>query len=69
MPSESGQPGGAGEAGVAASFAAIACAYARATGTMPTEFPINHADPIEYDVKSFVPPVPESPTNGLDFTF
>lgn len=69
MPSESGQPGGAGEAGVAASFAAIACAYARATGTMPTEFPINHSDPIEYDIKSFVPPVPESPTNGLDFTF
>lgn len=69
MPSESGQPGGAGEAGVAASFAAIACAYARATGTMPTEFPINHSDPIDFEVKSFVPPVPESPTDGLDHTF
>lgn len=69
MPSESGQPGGAGEAGVAASFAAIACAYGRATGEMPTEFPINHSDPIDFEVKSFVPPVPESPTDGLDHTF
>lgn len=69
MPSDSGEPGGAGEAGVAASFAAIACAYARATGKMPTEFPINHPDPIEFEVKSFVPSVPQSPTDGLDHTF
>lgn len=68
MPSDSEQPGGAGEAGVASSFAAIACAYARATGRMPTEFPINHADPITFDVKSFVPSVPQSPTDGLDHT-
>jgi isoquinoline 1-oxidoreductase beta subunit len=69
MPSDLGQPGGAGEAGVAASFAAIACAYARATGTMPTEFPINHADPIAFEPKSFVPSVPQSPTNGLNHTY
>src|SRR5699024_1745697 len=56
MPSDEGQPGGAGEAGVAASFAAIACAYARATGKMPTEFPINHADPVAFEPKPFVPP-------------
>ena len=36
MPPTTGDPGGAGELGVAASFAAVACAYARATGTMPT---------------------------------
>ncbi len=69
MPSESSQPGGAGEAGVAASFAAIACAYARATGEMPTEFPINHADPIEFEVKPYTPSVVQSPTDGLDHTF
>ncbi|WP_426241781.1 molybdopterin cofactor-binding domain-containing protein [Nocardioides sp. LHG3406-4] len=69
VPSEAEQPGGAGEAGVAASMAAVACAYARATGTMPTKFPINHDDPIRYDVKPFVPPVPAAPTDGLDHTY
>jgi isoquinoline 1-oxidoreductase beta subunit len=68
MPSTSEQPGGAGEAGVAASVAAVACAYARATGTMPTRFPLNH-DTLSFEVKSFVPPVPASPTDGLDHTF
>lgn len=63
------QPGGAGEAGVAASAAAVACAYARATGTVPKRFPINHDDPISFDVKSFVPPVPPAPTNGRDLTY
>ncbi|MDN5857126.1 MAG: molybdopterin-dependent oxidoreductase [Pseudonocardia sp.] len=60
---------GAGEAGVAAASAAIACAYARATGIMPTYFPINHnrAD-LGFEVKDFVPPMPESPTDGLDHT-
>jgi len=69
MPSESGQPGGAGEAGVASSFAAVACAYARATGTMPTSFPINHHDPLAFTPKPFVPSVPQSPTNGLKLTY
>lgn len=63
------QPGGAGEAAVASSFAAVACAFARATGKMPTKFPINHDDPIKFEVKSFVPPVPESPTDGLNHTY
>jgi len=67
VPSEETVPGGAGEAGVAASFAAVACAYARATGTMPTEFPINHRQ-LSFEPKPFVPPVPQSPTNGLDLT-
>ena len=69
MPSDSGQPGGAGEAGVAATFAAVACAYARAVGRVPTYFPINHRDPLAFTPKPFVPPVPQSPTNGLKLTY
>ena len=68
MPETTGVPGGAGEAGVAASFAAVACAYARATKTMPTYFPINHRDPLAFTPKPFVPPIPASPTNGLKLT-
>jgi isoquinoline 1-oxidoreductase subunit beta len=62
------QPGGAGEAGVPASAAAVACAYARAVGKVPTFFPINHGE-ISFKPKTFVPPVPKSPTNGLKFTY
>jgi isoquinoline 1-oxidoreductase beta subunit len=69
MPSDSGQPGGAGEAGVAATFAAVACAYARATGRVPAYFPINHRDPLEFKPKPVVPPIPQSPTNGLKLTY
>lgn len=60
----SSQPGGAGEFGVAASMAATANAYARATGSMPTSFPINHGMPL---AESIVPPgtIPQSPTDGL----
>ena len=68
VPSDSTSPGGAGEAGVAASFAAVACAYARATGTMPTEFPINHGQ-LSFRPKPYVPPIPQSPRNGLRHTF
>ena len=63
------QPGGAGEAAVSSSVAAVACAFARATGKVPTKFPINHDKPIPFEVKTFVPPVPASPTDGLDHTF
>ena len=63
------QPGGAGEAGVAATFAAVACAYARATGTVPTYFPVNHRDDLAFEPKPFVPPIPPSPTNGLRLTY
>jgi isoquinoline 1-oxidoreductase beta subunit len=62
-------PGGVGEAGVAATFAATACAYARAVGRMPRHFPINHKEPLHFEPKSFVPPVPESPTDGLRYTY
>lgn len=68
MPPTTGRPGGAGELGVAASFASVACAYGRATGTMPTSFPINHGT-LAFEPKPTVPPVPQSPTNGLDHTY
>ncbi len=65
MPATTGEPGGAGELGVAASMAAVACAYGRATGTMPTAFPVNHGT-LSFEPKPTVPPIPASPTDGLD---
>jgi isoquinoline 1-oxidoreductase beta subunit len=65
MPPTTGEPGGAGELGVAASKAAVACAYARATGTMPTHFPINHHKPLGFKPLPFEPPIPQSPIDGL----
>jgi isoquinoline 1-oxidoreductase beta subunit len=67
--SSADEPGGAGEAGLAATCGAIACAYARATGTVPEYFPINHKDPFPFEPWPTVPPVPPSPTNGLKYTF
>ena len=69
LPATTGIPGGAGEFGVAASMAATACAYARATGTMPTEFPINHNAPLGFTPLPTVPPIPVEPTDGLAHTF
>jgi len=65
MPRTTNDPGGAGEFGVAASMAAVACAYARATGTMPTSFPINHDGELGFEPFPTVPPIPASPTDGL----
>jgi isoquinoline 1-oxidoreductase beta subunit len=65
MPSTGGSPSGAGELAVAPSFAAIACAYARATGTMPTSFPINHGT-LSFEPYPLEPSIPPSPTDGLD---
>lgn len=69
MPPTTGQPGGAGEFGVAAAKAAVACAYARATKTLPTSFPINHEGPLEFDPYPREPSLPASPTDGLDYTY
>ncbi|MFG1925386.1 molybdopterin cofactor-binding domain-containing protein [Cryptosporangium sp. NPDC048952] len=63
LPNTSDHPGGAGELGVATAFAAVACAYGRATGQLPTSFPINHGT-ISFPVKPTIPPVPPSPTTG-----
>ncbi|MGW6399812.1 molybdopterin cofactor-binding domain-containing protein [Streptomyces sp. NPDC055134] len=68
MPSTGDKPSGAGELGVAPAFAAIACAYARATGTLPTSFPINHAT-LSFDPLPLEPSTPQSPTDGLDRAF
>jgi isoquinoline 1-oxidoreductase beta subunit len=62
MPPTTGRPGGAGEFGVAASKAATAAALARATGHIPTEFPINHNDPLGFTPYPTVPSIPQSPT-------
>jgi isoquinoline 1-oxidoreductase beta subunit len=68
MPDTSDSPGGAGELAVAPAFAAVACAYARATGTMPTYFPINHGK-LGFEPLPLQPSTPQSPTDGLDHTF
>lgn len=66
MPTSTGQPSGAGELGVAAAKAAVACAYRRATGVLPTTFPISHDDPnLGFVPLPTVPPIPQSPTDGL----
>lgn len=65
MPPTTGTPGGAGELAVAGAMAAVACAYGRATGTMPTTFPINHDGPLGFAPLPTVPPIPASPTDGL----
>jgi isoquinoline 1-oxidoreductase beta subunit len=65
MPTTTGTPGGAGELGVAPAMAAVACAYARATGKLPTSFPINHNRPLGFKPLPTVPPIPQSPTDGL----
>ncbi|GAA4911645.1 isoquinoline 1-oxidoreductase beta subunit [Actinomycetospora succinea] len=65
MPPSGDRPGGAGELAVGAATAAVACAYARATGEMPTSFPIGHTKDVPFKVKSFVPPLPPSPVDGL----
>jgi isoquinoline 1-oxidoreductase beta subunit len=69
MPSASDRPGGAGELAVAGAMAAVACAYGRATGTMPTTFPVNHTEPLGFEPKPTVPPIPASPVDGLDRAF
>jgi isoquinoline 1-oxidoreductase beta subunit len=67
MAPTTGDPGGAGEFGVAASMAATAAAYWRATGIFPHSFPINHnRKDLGFKPLPTVPPIPASPTNGLD---
>ncbi|MEU8542531.1 molybdopterin cofactor-binding domain-containing protein [Streptomyces sp. NPDC048717] len=64
MPPTTGKPGGAGELAVGASMAAVACAYGRATGTLPTTFPVNHGEPLAFTPLPTTPPIPASPTDG-----
>jgi isoquinoline 1-oxidoreductase beta subunit len=70
MPRTTDDPGGAGEFAVAPSMAATACAYARATGTLPTSFPVNHdRSALGFTPSPTSPPIPQSPTDGLTKTF
>ncbi|SEP19313.1 molybdopterin cofactor-binding domain-containing protein [Amycolatopsis saalfeldensis] len=68
MPNTSSSPSGAGELAVAPSFAAVACAYGRAVGKMPTSFPINHGT-LSFEPLPLQPSTPPSPTDGLDHAF
>lgn len=68
MPPSEDEPGGAGELAVAPALAAVACAYARATGTMPTRFPINH-ETLAFEPFPLQPSTPQSPVDGLDRAF
>jgi isoquinoline 1-oxidoreductase subunit beta len=68
MPSTSDSPSGAGELAVAPAMAAVACAYARATGTLPTQFPINYGT-LGFTPLPTEPSTPQSPTDGLDYAF
>jgi isoquinoline 1-oxidoreductase beta subunit len=36
---------------------------------MPTEFPINHNKPLGFAPFPTVPPIPQSPTNGISFEY
>ncbi len=66
MPATSDTPGGAGEFAVAVTKSAVACALARATARVPRQFPVNHDDPLPFRPFPTVPPIPASPSNGLD---
>jgi isoquinoline 1-oxidoreductase beta subunit len=68
MPPTTGNPSGAGELGVAAACAAVACAYARAVGKMPTSFPVNHGT-LSFTPYPTQPSTPPSPTDGLETAF
>jgi isoquinoline 1-oxidoreductase beta subunit len=46
-------------------MAAVACAYARATGTMPTSFPVNHNQPLGFTPYPTIPPLPDPPPQPL----
>ena len=47
-------------------MAATACALGRATGKMQTEFPVNQHT-LGFKPYPQVPPIPESPKNGLKY--
>ncbi len=66
--SESPEPAGAGEAGVAAAMSAVVCAHRRATGQEPTYTPLLQKDPLPFEPYP-AGPIPPSPTNSLDFLY
>ncbi|MBN9102219.1 MAG: xanthine dehydrogenase family protein molybdopterin-binding subunit [Pseudonocardia sp.] len=67
--SESPEPAGAGEAGVAAAMSATVNGWRRATGQEPTYTPLLHKDPLPFEPYPTIPPIPPSPTNSLEFLY
>ena len=69
--SEYPDPGGAGEVSVAATMSAVVNAFRRATGIEPLCTPVLHDEPFPEGFTQYptAPPIPPSPTNGLEFTF
>ena len=65
MPASSDSPGGVGEFPIAVTKSAVACALARATGKLPSYFPVNHLDPLPFDPFPTEPSIPPSPRDGL----
>ncbi len=66
--SEYPDPAGAGETGVAAAMSAVVNAHRRATGVEPTYTPLLHKEPFPEGTEIYPtsPPIPSSPTNGLE---
>lgn len=58
MPPSSGDPGGVGEFAVPVSMAAVACAYSRAVGALPTSFPVKHNLDLGFTPFPTSPPLP-----------
>ena len=65
MPASSDSPGGVGEFPIAVTKSAVACALTRATGKLPSYFPINHFDPLPFTPFPTEPSIPPSPKDGL----
>lgn len=61
LPATTGKPGGMGEFAVPVAFAAVVNAYRRATGIMPTSFPIDSGVDFEPYPPSVMPMPPMRP--------
>ena len=66
--SESPEPAGAGEAGVAAAMSATVNGWRRATGLEPSYTPLLHKDPLPFEPYP-AGPIPPSPTDSLEFLY
>lgn len=58
--------GGFGEVGVAPTCAAVACAIGAARGNYSSTYPISHKAGIGYVPFPAIPPIPQSPVDGLE---
>jgi isoquinoline 1-oxidoreductase beta subunit len=65
MPARHYTPGGAGEIGNAAAYAATALALQKVRGEQIHEFPFNYREKLPFTPIPKVPSIPQSPTGGL----